>query len=63
MVIDVIRPDAQYSLAETAKILGVHRTTIHRYCESGILTKHYRKATMTPYIKGAELQRFVRAEA
>lgn len=51
-----------YTLAEAARIIGVHRSTITRDCMAGALPYHtaQKAGTVKPkkYIKGTDLERY-----
>lgn len=56
--------DAKYSVAETAKLLGVHRNTIRNLADSNQLAFGIRKHnTRQKFFWGREILRFWMAEA
>ena len=56
-----IAPTAQYTTTEACGILGVHRTTIYRYVQRGVLRCSCRRGNGRPFFKGSELIRFAKA--
>lgn len=55
---DTIAPTAQYTTTEACSFLGVHRNTLHRYVQRGVLRCSYRRGNGRPFFKGSELIRF-----
>lgn len=53
-----VKPDARYSVKDTAALLGVHPNTIRNYTVAGHLRALYSKATMRPRYEGREIIRF-----
>ena len=49
----------RYSIAETSKLLGIHRNTLLRWTKAGI---GVRRGTMRKFYLGREIKRFWRAE-
>lgn len=58
---DTIAPTGQYTTTEACGILGVHRNTLHRYVQRGVLRCSYRRGNGRPFFKGSELIRFAKA--
>ncbi len=52
--------DGRYSIAETAKALGVHRNSVMNYTNQGLLHCRFRKATSKKFYLGSEILRFWR---
>lgn len=50
-----------YTTSEACSFLGVHRTTLWRYVQRGVLRCSYRRGNGRPFFKGAELIRFANA--
>lgn len=46
---------SRYSIKETCEILGIHRNTLLKYTDSGIIKCGFRKATMRKYYSGEEI--------
>ena len=57
----VVNATSRYSIAEAAKILGVHRNSIMNYTKSGLLKCGIRKATKRKFYTGIEILKFWRA--
>lgn len=56
-----ISRSGQYTTAETATLLGVHRNTLRRYVVSGVLKCSYRRGNNRPFFKGADLITFCKS--
>ena len=56
-----VNATSRYSIAEAAKILGVHRNSILNYTKEGLLKCGIRKATKRKYYTGLELLKFWRS--
>ena len=50
-----IDPAARYSVTEACAILGIHRNTLNRYFERGVIGYKIRKATGRKVIAGAQI--------
>ena len=48
----------RYSIQETCKILGIHRNTLLKYTENGVIKCGFRLATAKKFYTGAEIMRF-----
>lgn len=57
-----ILPAGQYSIKETASILGIHRDTLRKYTDSGALKCSYRRATLKKFYKGVDILNFIKGE-
>ncbi len=44
-----------YSIGQTADVLGLHRNTVRKYVQLGLLPKHVRKATGRTVIQGSDI--------
>ena len=53
----------RYSITQTCAALGIHRNTLNRYTESGLIRCGFRKENMRKFYKGSEILRFWRAQA
>ena len=51
----------RYSIAETSKLLGIHRNTLLRWTKAGIIRFGVRRGTMRKFYLGREIKRFWRA--
>ena len=51
----------RYSIGETCAALGIHRNTLRRYTESGMIRCGFRRATRAKFYLGSEILRFWRA--
>lgn len=52
---------ARYSIAETCGILGVHRNTLRRYTDGGLIRCGHRRGTGQKFYLGSEIRRFWKA--
>lgn len=59
---DLIKQEAQYSMAEAAELLGVHRNTLRNYVKSGALRCRYRRHNRRPFFMGNDLIMFTKAQ-
>lgn len=53
-----VKPASRYSIEQTCKVLGIHRNTLLRHTQKGIIKACYRKATMQKYYTGQEITRY-----
>lgn len=44
-----------YSLKQTAEVLGIHRNSLRKYIQLGLLPTHHRKATGQTIIQGNDI--------
>lgn len=52
----------RYSVTETCKALGIHRNTLRRFTDEGLINCGFRKATARKFYNGNEILRFWRAQ-
>ena len=52
----------RYSVTETAKVMGVDRSTIRRWIECGQMRCGYRQHNKRRFVTGEEIQRFFNAQ-
>lgn len=57
-----VHRDGRYSITESAKALGIDRTTIYRYMEQKLIKFGVHKYNSRRFILGSELIRFWGAE-
>jgi len=50
-----IKPTDQFSLSETAVLLGVNRSTVYRWKDSGYLKTRKRRINKRPFVEGKEI--------
>ncbi len=53
----------RYSVTETAGILGIHRNTLRRYTDRGLIRCGFRRGTGRKFYLGSEIRRFWSAMA
>lgn len=52
-----VHADGRYSIKEVTEILGISRSTLHRYTEKGVAKCGRRKANNRPFYTGKEVLR------
>lgn len=52
--------DGRYSITEACKALGIHRNTLLKYTEQGMIRCGFRKINARKFYKGSEIIRFWR---
>lgn len=57
-----VNPTTRYTTAETCKLLGINRTTLHRYWKKQEIVKHIHRITLKPYYMGSDIMKFWCAE-
>lgn len=53
----------RYSVTETCAALGIHRNTLRKYTEAGMIRTGLRRESCRKFYTGAEIIRFWKAEA
>ena len=56
-----VAADGRYSPTQVCKLLGVSRSTLHRWTEAGYIRFGLRRNTGRKFYKGSEITRFWRA--
>lgn len=55
-------PDTgQYTIKETAAIIGIHRNTLRNYTNGGIIRCSFRRGTGKKFYYGKEIKRYLTA--
>jgi len=54
--------DGRYSIAETCKLLGVHRNTLMNYTRDGKIICGFRRVNFRKFYLGREIVRFWNAQ-
>lgn len=57
-----VSADGRYSVTQTCAVLGIHRNTLHKYTDSGLIRCGYRRESARKFYKGSEILRFWRAQ-
>ena len=52
-----IKATDQLSIGEAAAVLGVHRNTMRRYTEQGLIKCRFRRVTKRRFFLGADIRR------
>lgn len=52
----------RYSIEKTAKVLGIHRHTLRRYTDSGLIKCGFRRESARKFYLGSEILRFWKAQ-
>lgn len=56
--IPIINDTDQLSVKQAAAILGIHRSTLHRHTEEGLIKCSYRRSSGRRYYTGKEIKRY-----
>ena len=48
----------RYSITETCKALGIHRNTLRRFTDEGLIRCGFRKMNARKFYQGSEILRF-----
>jgi len=51
----------RYNVTETCAILGVHRNTLRRYTESGLIKAGFRRVSARKFYTGEDILKFWRS--
>ena len=57
-----IVPAGRYSISETCKALNIHRNSLRKYTESGLIKCGFRKGTAQKFYSGSDILKFWRAQ-
>lgn len=57
----VVAQEGRYSVTQTCTALGIHRNTLRKYTEQGLIKCGFRRETARKFYKGSEIVRFWRA--
>lgn len=57
-----VSAEGRYSVSQTCIALGIHRNTLHKYTELGLIKCGFRRETARKFYKGSEIVRFWRAQ-
>ena len=57
-----VQADGRYTVSQTCTVLGIHRKTLSKYTEAGLIKCGYRRETARKFYKGSEIVRFWRAQ-
>lgn len=52
----------RYSVTETCAVLGIHRNSLRKYTELGLIKCGFRKLTARKFYAGREILKFWRAQ-
>lgn len=53
-----IKPTSRYTVTETCRILGIHRNSLRKYTEMGIIKVGIRMSTSKKFYLGSEILKF-----
>jgi len=56
-----VNESGRYPIGEAAKILGIHRNTLRKYTDEGMIKCGFRRESGKRFYLGSELLRFWRA--
>ena len=57
-----VNASSRYSIGETCRLLGINRSTLHRYAQKGAIERGLHKMTMKPYYTGLAILKFWNGE-
>lgn len=57
-----VTADGRYSVSQTCAALGIHRNTLRKYTELGMIKCGFRRESARKFYKGSEIVRFWRAQ-
>ena len=52
----------RYSVSEASEVLGIHRNSLRKYTEQGLIKCGFRRATARKFYLGSEILKFWRAQ-
>jgi predicted site-specific integrase-resolvase len=52
----------RYSVKETSAVLGIHRNSLRKYTEQGLIKCGFRRQTARKFYLGSEIMKFWRAQ-
>lgn len=52
----------RYSVTETSAVLGIHRNSLRKYTEQGLIKCGFRKPTARKFYLGSEILKFWRGQ-
>lgn len=52
----------RYSVTETSAVLGIHRNSLRKYTEQGLIKCGFRRQTARKFYLGSEILKFWRAQ-
>lgn len=56
-----VTADGRYSVSQTCTALGIHRNTLRKYTDQGMIKCGFRRETARKFYKGSEIVRFWKA--
>lgn len=57
-----VSTSGRYSVTEASAVLGIHRNSLRKYTELGLIKCGFRKHTARKFYLGSEILRFWRAQ-
>lgn len=58
----IVSPTNRYSIAEAAKILGIHRNTLRLHTESGLIKCGFRRQNARRFYTGSEIMKYWKSQ-
>lgn len=58
-----VAPTGRYSINDTCRALGIHRNSLRRYTEEGLIKCGFHRCGRKKFYQGTEILRFWRATA
>lgn len=57
-----VAANGRYTVGQTCAVLGIHRNTLQKYTEAGLIKCGFRRETARKFYVGSEIVRFWRAQ-
>ncbi len=57
-----VTADGRYTVAQVCTALGIHRNTLRKYTDCGMIKCGFRRESARKFYKGSEIVRFWRAQ-
>jgi len=57
-----VNDTGRYSVMQTCSMLGIHRNTLQKYTEQGLIKCGFRRASFKKFYTGREIMRFWKAQ-
>lgn len=53
-----VNASGRYTISETCEALGIHRNSLRKYTNLGLITQGLRKSTAAGFYKGSDILKF-----
>lgn len=61
-ILPEVNATGRYGISETSKALGIHRNTLRKYTDSGLIKCGFRRGSARKFYAGSEIIRFWKAQ-